>query len=142
MAFQYSGLQAYNIVAYLADVLMTNEEYTQQIPAEELSYAIWTIFTPATAYGNISGDTAVQTAVVGDITAAYAATDGGLNYNGPTVTVSTPTSWANDPGRPQEYLTIQTPEASAVAYLAVDFTTVLCVLFVVRRRILRGGQKA
>ena len=131
------------MVAYLADELMTDGTYNNQTAAEELSYAIWTIFTPATAYSNISGDSAVQLAVVNDIASAYTNTAGGLDYSGPTVTVWTPTSWNGEPGsRPQEYLTIQTPEASTLAYLAVDFTTVLGLLFVVRRRILRGGQKA
>jgi hypothetical protein len=140
----YTGAQGYNMVAYLADELLTPANYNDEATADALSYAIWTIFTPG-AFSNITGDMVngvnIQSAVVTDLNSAWA--NAGLNsdYIGPTVTVWTPTN-LGEPGRPQEFLTIQTPEASALAYLAVDFTTVLGILFVVRRRILRGGQKA
>jgi hypothetical protein len=142
----YSGAQGYNMVAYLADELMTNNTFnTNEVAADALSYAIWTIFTPG-AYNNISGDTVnginIQSVVVTDIQSAWANAGQNSNYNGPTVTVWTPTSWSGQTGRPQEYLTIQTPEASALAYLAVDLTTVLGILFLVRRRILRGRREA
>ena len=141
----YTGVQGYNMVAYLADELMTDGNYNNVVAADALSYAIWTIFTPS-AYSNISGDLVnninIQSAVVTDIESAYTNTGDGHDYSGPTVTVWTPTTPYPTQGRPQEFLTIQTPEASALAYLAVDFTTVLGVLFVVRRRILRGRQGA
>jgi len=137
----YSGAQGYNMVAYLASQLMT--QYNNQVDSDALSYAIWTIFTPA-AYSNIAGDmvngVSIQTAVKADIIAAYDNTSGGTDYSGPTVTVWRPTSWTGDPSRPQEFLTVQTPEASALASLAVDFTVVLGVLFVLRRHILRGRR--
>jgi hypothetical protein len=142
----YSGAQGYNMVAYLADELLTNGNYNNEVAADALSYAIWTIFTPG-AYSNISGDTVngtnIQAAVVTDIQSAWANAGSGSDYNGPAVTVWTPTTWnTQQNGRPQEFLTIQTPEASALAYLAVDLTTVLGILFLVRRRILRGRREA
>jgi len=134
--FSYSGEQGYNMVAYLADELMTNENYNNQATADALSYAIWTIFTPS-AYSNITGDTSVQAAVVQDIESAWTNAGKNSDYSGPAVTVWTPTSWNGDPSRPQEFLTVQTPEPPALASLAVDFTVLLGFLCVVRRRILR-----
>ncbi len=139
--FSYSGAQGYNMVAYLADQLMTNGNYNNQTAADALSYAIWTIFTPS-AYSNISGDSSVQTAVAQDIESAWTNAGRNNNYSGPAVTVWTPTSWGGDPRRPQEFLTVQTPEAPALATLAVDFTAVLGILFVLRRRSLRGRPTA
>jgi len=135
--FSYSGAQGYNAVAWLADQLITNGNYNNQIQAAELSFAIWTVFDPG-AINYVTGigaltQSQVENQVVADIKTAFS--DGA--YTGPTVSVWTPTSWAGDPSRPQEFLTVQTPEAPILANLAVDLTALLGAIFVMRRRQLR-----
>ena len=136
--FGSTSSTAYNEVAWLADTLLNNGNYNNRVAASELSFAIWEIFDPgASAYVTSVGSltqSQVQSAVSGDITAAGKKG----NYTGPTVTVWTPTSWKGDPSRPQEFLTIQTPEAPTLANLGVDLGALLAVIFVLRRRIMRG----
>jgi hypothetical protein len=127
----------YNAVAWLADELMTGGAYNDPIQASELSFAIWTIFDPSaiddvtgiTADGETLSQAQVQTAVNNDITHALSLG----TYTGPTATVWTPTNWAGDPGRPQEFVTVATPEASTLANLGVDLLALLVALFVLRR---------
>ena len=138
--FSYSGAQGYNAAAWLADQLLTNGNYNNQIQAAELSFAIWTVFDPG-AINDVTGigaltQSQVENQVVADIKTALS--DG--TYTGSTVTVWTPTSWTGDASRPQEFLTVQTPEASVLANLAVDLTALLGAILVVRRRLLRTNQ--
>ncbi|MFZ1147709.1 MAG: hypothetical protein ACLP6W_02825 [Bryobacteraceae bacterium] len=135
--FIYSGAQGYNAVAYLADELLTGGTYNNQIVASELSFAIWTIFDPnainyVTGIGALSAAT-VQEAVEDDIAAAL----GDGIYTGPTVTVWTPTSWSSNVTRPQEFLTVATPEASLPATLVVSLLSFAGVVFLMRRRLVR-----
>ncbi|MGD0669393.1 MAG: hypothetical protein ABSB23_17680 [Bryobacteraceae bacterium] len=127
----------YNAVAWLADELLTGGTYNDQIVASELSFAIWTIFDPGainyvTGIGALSAAT-VQAAVQGDIATAL----GEGTYTGPTVTVWTPTSWSSNVTRPQEFLTVATPEASLAATLAVSLLSFAGLVFLMRRRLVR-----
>ena len=141
--FSYSGAQGYDAVAWLANQLITTGNYADQIQAAELSFAMWTIFDPG-AINYVTGvgaltQSQVENQVVADIRSAFS--DG--TYTGPTVTVWTPTSWVGDPSRPQEFLTVQTPEAPVLANLAVDLGALLGAIFVLHRRlVIRSRQVA
>jgi len=143
MGLTVIGSSAYNAVAWLASQLVNPASYTNADTASELSYAIWSIFDPA-AYNNLTATadqslSQVQAAVKADITAAL----GDGTYTGPAVTIWTPTGYT--PGAanaPQEFITVSTPEAPMLASLALDFGALLGIVFVVRRRVLKGRQAA
>ena len=134
----------YNAVAWLADELMTGGTYNNQIQASILSFAIWTVFDPSaisyvtsiTADGTTLSQSQVQADVNADISNALSLG----TYTGPTATIWTPTNWSGDNSRPQEFITIATPEASTIANLAVDLAALLFALFVLHRR--RGNAAA
>lgn len=125
--------QDYNAVAWLAEQLLAlplTDSYDQAVD----SYAIWTIFDKG-ALGDASG---ISGAVTAEISTAFAATASG--YSGPTVTIWTPTS-TTPPGSaavPQEFIAISAPEASLAETLALSLSTLLGVIFLLRRRLARG----
>src|SRR5580698_9028701 len=130
----YSNSQAYDALAWLAIKLVGLSASDPTLSADEAaySYAIWTIFDPSAINDYVGNQMTVDTL----ITEAFAA-----NYSGAGVTV-----WTPDPnkgpgnGGPQEFLTVQTPEAPSLANLAFDLTALLGAIFLMRRRMLRAVQ--
>jgi hypothetical protein len=125
-----SGLFAnqadYDAVAWLAMQLVALP-LTDATDQAIYSYAIWTIFDP-TAINSYVGNTSDVTNLINEALSQ--------NYSGAGVTVWTPTSWTSA-GRPQEFLTVQTPEASLLASLAIDLSAVVGLVFLMRRRLVR-----
>lgn len=130
----YSNAKAYDALAWLAVNLVGLSPSDPTLSADEAaySYAIWTIFDPSAISDYVGNPLTVDSL----ITEAFAA-----NYSGAGVTV-----WTPDPnkgpgnGGPQEFLTVQTPEAPSLANLAFDLTALLAGLFLVRRRMLRAAD--
>ncbi len=121
----------HDAAAYLAVQLMAN--MNNSYLAGAYSYAIRTIFDKAALNYYVG----TQSDVTNLISTAFTATQGGNNV--PSVAVYTPYPNA---AVAQELLVVQTPEASTLANLAFDLSALLGIVFVVRRRILRGRAMA
>jgi hypothetical protein len=128
----------YAQVAWLAGQLITNLPTLTSYQQDLLSYSIWSVFDPGTAPTSMNpGGTGVQgwldsnpsggltyAAVQAEV--ALAPTSGNFS----NVTVYTPvTGTESCCGRPQEFLTVSTPEAPSAANLAVDFLGLGVLLF-------------
>lgn len=115
----------------------------------DISFAIWTIFDAAAinGYGGNSLTTSQVNAVNGLISVASTAVVGDTlsQFSNVTIYTAIPGSATNCGGgpcpanSPQEFLTVQTPEAPVLANLGVDFSLLLGAFFVIRRRVL--GRK-
>ncbi|MGO9008468.1 MAG: hypothetical protein ACLQPN_00070 [Bryobacteraceae bacterium] len=127
----YPDAQAdYDAVAWLAEQLIALP-LTDAADQTYYSYAIWTIFDSAalTDYVNAGGTPSNVTNLITD------AFSGALNP-GVTVTIWTPTSLTKE-GIPQEFITVQTPEASLPAALGVSLASLVGLIFLMRRRLVR-----
>lgn len=142
--------QLYQQVAYLATQLLQNVgNATEQAG---LSYAIWQL-----TYETGASPTASSLGSPASIIANAVTTAGGLSncpvcqvyYNALqglstanlgsaySFEILTPTSWPSGDGRPQEFLTVSTPEASTIVMLGADLLGVLALAFFFRRRTLQ-----
>jgi len=131
----YTNQQAYDAVAWLAVQLLSLPPSSPNLSAEEgaYSFAIWTIFDPSAISSYVPTGTYTVAYVDSLITEAFAA-----NYSGAGVTVWTPVpNEGPGNGGPQEFLTVSTPEASLPATLAVTLGTLVGVIFLLRRRLVR-----
>lgn len=129
----YTIQEEYDAAALLAEDVMAN--MFNATLAGEYSYAIWTIFDPAAinGYGGNSLTGSQQSAVNSFRTAALTqAASGGAS--GLDVSIYTPSPL----GASQEYLVVSTPEASLPATLGVELFALVGVMFLMRRRLVRG----
>ena len=127
----YSNQQAYDALAWLAIQLLgipLNNGSEQAL----YSYAIWAVFepsalSPSSPYHYTGNTTDVENL----INTAFA-----QNYSGAGVTVWTPSPNVG-PGNkgPQEFLTVTTPEGSALTILAANLLGLIALGFIYRRRI-------
>jgi hypothetical protein len=125
----------YAQVSWLAGQLITNLPTLTSYQQDLLSYSIWSVFDPGTATTGVQGWLDANPA--GGLTwqaveneVALAPTSGNFS----NVTVYTPVVGTQTCcGRPQEFLTVSTPEAPATANLAVDFLGLGVVVFAFRR---------
>jgi len=131
--------QEYTAAALLAEELVNNLNVptaSNSILVGEYSYAIWTIFEPG-AINGYEGQLTNSTyqGVINGLrtTALTEAYDGATPYD--TVSIYTP----NPTSASQEFLVVNTPEASSLANLAVDLLLLAGAVFVVRRRRLTSG---
>jgi len=146
----FTGQTDYEEAAWLVLQLVG---FTDAANQAAISYAIWTIFDPSAINSYQVIGSPVHTPNQW-ITLAAAAVAGG--YTGAGVTVWTPTdktqttpngsvttcpAGANNCGRPQEFLTVSTPDASAWSALAMSFLGLGALVVFFRRRIsLSAGQ--
>ena len=128
----YTIQQEYGAAAILAEDVMAN--MGNGTLAGEYSFAIWTLFDPAAinGYGGNSLTGAQQTAVNSFRTTALAQAAGG-GAAGLNVAIYTPTPL----NASQEYLVVNTPEASLAATLGVELLALVGVMFLMRRRLVR-----
>lgn len=129
----YTIQQEYDAAALLAEDVIAN--MWNATLAGEYSYAIWTLFDPAAinGYGGNSLTSSQQSAVNSFRTAALTqAASGGAS--GLDVSIYTPSPL----GASQEYLVVSTPEASLPATLGVELFALVGVMFLMRRRLVRG----
>jgi hypothetical protein len=145
----------YSVIAYLAMELMQVNQSTSagQTAAGEISYAIWDVFDPAADMSSPIALTGAELAGIGNpldgYTSGYlynaeqAVTSLGLtpaNFSGRTgynVTIYTPTPNQNFT---QEFLSVSTPEPSAPALLGVYLSSLVGLIFLFRRRVVRSAN--
>lgn len=124
----YSTQQAYNAIAYLAVDLIGH-------PADDTvdTFAIWDIFDKAGVHGDslIPGValTQIDNAAINALKNAPAGESG-------DITIYTPVGCAGKPAGcpPQEFVSVNTPEASSSWILAIDLLTLGPVALFFRRR--------
>lgn len=129
----YTIQQEYDAAAILAEDVMAN--MWNSTLAGEYSFAIWTLFDPAAinGYGGNSLTGSQQSAVNSFRTAALTqAASGGAS--GLNVAIYTP----NPLNASQEYLVVNTPEASLPATLGVELSALVGLIFLMRRRLVRS----
>ncbi|MGB9458955.1 MAG: hypothetical protein WCB12_23125 [Bryobacteraceae bacterium] len=142
----YTIQQEYDAAAILAeDVLNT---FLSNSPlAEEYSFAIWTLFDPAAinGYGGNTLSVSQQNLALGFMNSALAQAATSGAPSGVNVTIYTPDgsiTGGPDGGKgltAQEFLVISTPEASLSATLGVSLASLVGLIFLMRRRLVRAG---
>jgi hypothetical protein len=147
----------YEAIGWLALQLYSpaNSSLLQQA---EISFAIWDIFPESNnystesvyswlngaTYGTDTEDGVTGSQLYGDVlTEVAAARTNAPSFNLSTLTIYSPdgTGTVNGTayGTPQEFITVQTPEASSLANLAVDLLLLAgAVFFACRRRLTSG----
>jgi hypothetical protein len=127
----WSGQEQYYEAAYLSNLLITGS-YANATERGLLSYAIWGIFDPVSAFqtGSYALSAADAKLAQGYIDQAALAIKTGSSV--PDFAVLVPR------GSSQEFLLIRTPEASAVAVLIFNLTGLLGLVLVFRRHMVRG----
>jgi len=134
----YSGLtiqQEYDAAALLAEDLLANlngANDPNSILVGEYSYAIWTIFDPSAITGYLGqlNNISIQTEIASLRNTAFSEVLAGVTPSA-TVSIYTPKPLTAS----QEFLVVNTPEASTLAILIVDVLGLAGVVFVLRRRL-------
>lgn len=131
----------YEEAAYLAIEIVNTDQSTPQgqLTSEELSYALWAVFDPASDPTGPLSDPALTSSQLGDINSdlqnAVNVVEGGdFNPSGYNINIYTP----NPLGASQEYLSVTAPEAATPVLLAVDLLSLLALVTFLRRRASRG----
>lgn len=120
----------YKQVAWLSLQLLSNIGNT---PAQgEISYAIWKVFTPTVVNGR--GFSSAQLGRISQWVSDAATAVGTTDWSGgATFTFYTPTPL--NASSPQEFISVRTPEPSAVGMLAFNFAALLSFACFLRRRL-------
>jgi len=142
----------YSVISYLSVELMQVDQSTAagQTAAGEMSYAIWDVFDPAADLSSPDPLTGTELAAIGNPLEGYTS---GYLYNaeqevttlgltptnfstrtGYNVTIYTPTPNQNFT---QEFVSVSAPEPSAPALLGVYLSSLVGLIFLFRRRVVR-----
>jgi len=126
--------QEYDAIAYLA-LLLPGASFDNQAL---YSFAIWDIFDDSGVYSwlegyGATGNNGFYSHVQTEVNTAEAFASVGERS---ILTIYEPTDYSGhgSSGSPQEFVSVQTPEASSLANLAVDLLLLAGAVFVVRRR--------
>ena len=142
----------YIAMAILAEESLTATNATTQ---EEYSFALWDVFDPtllpdistSDPYGTVDpGEVSQAETFVANALTEAATYSSGLVFEtetGLNVNIYTPTTNGLTPetasGRPQEFITVTTPEASTPVLLAIDLLGFIALVgFLRKRSVLRG----
>lgn len=128
----------YGVAGYLAIEIFNTDQSTLQgqTTAEELSYAVWAVFDPASDPNGPLADPYLTTgqlsAIEQDLSAAETAVSQGWTPTGYNVDIYTPSPL----GASQEYLSVSVaaPEAATPVLFAVDLLGLLALVRFFRRR--------
>lgn len=126
----------YAKVAWLSEQLIWNLPTLTSYQQDLLSYSIWAVFDPGTATTGVQGWLNANPAgglTWAEVSAEVASAPTSGNFS--NVTVYTPvTGTQTCCGRPQEFITVNTPEAPGFANIAADAAGLGLLLFVFGRR--------
>lgn len=134
--FGEENIQGYGEVAWLSEQLLANS--SNALLQGQISYAIWSVFEggAVTSWLNTYGDTTTEAGVTYWLAQAAANVPGpgsGSTFSNVTVYTPSPSGAPGTPGQAQEFLVVNTAEASTIANLAIDFLAFGALLFVFRR---------
>jgi hypothetical protein len=122
----------YTVAAVLATQILSAQQQANITSEGELSFALWGLFDPALALDSVAS---------ADLTSAENTAAGLTTSNFSNVTVYTPI--VNQPGginASQEYIVVRTPEPAEMAVFGVEFSGLLGLVYVLRRRSARAAR--
>ena len=122
----------YAKVASLSEQLIWNLPTLTSYQQDLLSYSIWAVFDPTGVQGWLDGHPGGGL-TWSEVSAEVASTPTTGNFS--NVTVYTPQGGQTCCGRPQEFITVSTPEAPGIANIAADLLGLGALLLVFRRKL-------